>query len=187
VTSERDELKWRLWAESWNHSRHLETMRSQYLGFFFTASLAVAAFAAPDVAKGHLSTSASLILLAVLVFGLDLLAGFLILAVARIGEVLGHYQRAQREIQAEVVGDKTPSWLELPQSSPRRRLRSTQGASEGVLQLALVGFPAILLVASVRSFTVDRIPLGTQVIVSVSLVAAAAVSVACFVASRTRA
>ena len=185
--SDRDELRWRVWGESWNQSRHLETMRSQYLGFFFTATLAVVAFAAPDIAKGHLRTSASLILLAVLVFGLDLLAGFLRLAVARIGEVLARYQQVQATIQAEIVGEgvPVPSWLVLPRSSPRPRLRSTQGASAGVLRLAVAGFPVVLAFATARAFTVDDVPVITGLIVAAALAVATGVSAYCLVAGRT--
>ena len=31
--------KWRIWDQAWEQSRHLEVLRGQYLGFFFTAVL----------------------------------------------------------------------------------------------------------------------------------------------------
>ena len=53
--ADRPALQEQIWEQVWAHSRHLETMRSQYLGFFFTAALAVAAIAAKDLAKDGLT------------------------------------------------------------------------------------------------------------------------------------
>lgn len=76
------------WEQSWIQSRHLETMRGQYLGFFFTAVLGVTAIAGPGLIDDSLRTTGSLQILAALALGLQTLTGFLYLAVTRINAVL---------------------------------------------------------------------------------------------------
>jgi hypothetical protein len=89
--SERSTVKWRIWEEAWAQSRHLEAMRSQYLGFFFTVLLGVTLFGAKEVADQGFRTATSLVLFSILALGVELLATFLLLAVARIGDVLAKY------------------------------------------------------------------------------------------------
>jgi hypothetical protein len=83
------EFTMREWEQAWIHTRHLESMRGQYLGFFFTAVLGVTAFAGPRLADGSLRTPASLLTVAMLALGLQLASGFIYLAIVRLNEVMG--------------------------------------------------------------------------------------------------
>jgi hypothetical protein len=175
--------KWRVWDQAWEQSRHLEMLRGQYLGYFFTAILGVAVFLGKDIADGSLRTVGSLVVLAVVSFLLDLIAAFLLLAVARIGDVLLHYGVMLRGIQDELrtqtgAEETTPLWLRVPTESAagRRRLRSTQGAAEAVLQLSLVAFPMILIAPAARSLVLHEIPVPTKAICLFVFLAGCAVS-----------
>ena len=77
------------WEQSWVHYRHLESMRGQYLGFFFSAVLGVTAVAGPQLIDDSLRTAGSLAVVATLLAGLQTLAAFLYLAVARINVAIG--------------------------------------------------------------------------------------------------
>jgi heme/copper-type cytochrome/quinol oxidase subunit 4 len=79
------------WDEAWAQSRHLETMRGQYLGFFFTVVLGVTAIAGPRLAKDSLRSADALLILAALALGLQVLSGFLYLAIVRLNAVLAYY------------------------------------------------------------------------------------------------
>jgi hypothetical protein len=160
VVSEPNELIWKSWDEAWAQSRHLETMRSQYLGFFFTVLLAAAFFAIKEGAKGGWLSSTALLLPVFLAIGVELLAAALLAFVRRIGEVLVYYTRvvvAIRDDQLVDVGPDRPSWAEpWPLSNtigPRWRLRSTQGASQLVLEASIVATTAALLALAIRVTT----------------------------------
>ncbi|HEX4435258.1 MAG TPA: hypothetical protein VH061_00535 [Solirubrobacteraceae bacterium] len=160
MVSEPNELIWKSWDEAWAQSRHLETMRSQYLGFFFTVLLAAAFFAIKEGAKGGWLSSTALLLPVFLAIGVELLAAALLAFVRRIGEVLVYYTRvvvAIRDDQLVDVGPDRPSWAEpWPLSNtigPRWRLRSTQGASQLVLEASIVATTAALLALAIRVTT----------------------------------
>jgi len=144
-----DGLKGRIWDEVWAHSRHLETMRSQYLGFFFTAVLAVTAIAAKDLAANGMRTTGSLVAFAALMLGVEVLTAFMLLAVKRIGHVLGEYRKSVLAIR-DSSPDHAQSWAALPGESERYAV-STQGAAELVLYGSLLVFLAALLGGGIRS------------------------------------
>jgi len=114
VVSARNDLIWKSWDEAWAQSRHLESMRSQYLGFFFTVLLAAAVFAIREGIKGEWLSSSALLLPFVLALGVELLAAVLLAFVRRIGEVLVYYTRVIAAIRDEQVvdGPDRPSWAE---------------------------------------------------------------------------
>jgi hypothetical protein len=147
-----EDLKGKLWDEVWAHSRHLETMRSQYLGFFFTAVLAVTAIAAKDLAADGLRTTGSLVAFSALMLGLEVLTAFMLLAIRRIGHVLGEYRKAVFQIR-DAAPQSTEPWAQLPGPSERYAV-STQGAAELVLYAALGAFLIALLSGAVRSHVV---------------------------------
>jgi hypothetical protein len=153
-----DGLKGKIWDEVWAHSRHLETMRSQYLGFFFTAVLAVTAIAAKELAGDGLRTTGSLIAFSALMLGLEVLAAFLLLAVKRIGRVLGDYRQSVFAIR-DASRDRTAAWARLPGSADSY-LGSTQGAAESVLYASLVVFLAALVGGAVRSHVIGGLTSG---------------------------
>lgn len=165
------DLKGKVWEQVWAHSRHLETMRSQYLGFFFTAALAVTAIAAKDLADDGLKTSGSLIAFSALMLGLEVLTAFLLLAVKRIGDVLSQYRNSEQLIR----GDSSEKWAQLPGPSEDPAL-STQGAAEGVLYAALGLFLAALVAGAIRSAEVGG---GTAAVCWVAFGLGLVAAVAC--------
>lgn len=166
-----DELVWREWDEAWTHSRHLESMRSQYLGFFFTALLAVTAVIASRVVKDALHSPGSLLAFAGLVLGLDALAAFLYLAVVRINEVRWYYDQIIFKIREEIGSNySTPvdlTSLRLPPVPPRGRVSTV---AKTVLGTAVVGCPIALIAAVVRAATVDPVSGLTVAICCVAVV-----------------
>ena len=158
ASEEFEGLKSKIWDEVWAHSRHLETMRSQYLGFFFTAVLAVTAIAAKDLAANGLRTTGSLVAFSALMLGLEVLAAFMLLAIKRIGHVLGEYRKSVLAIR-DTSADGTASWAQLPGESEKYAV-STQGAAELVLYASLAVFLVALLGGAIRSDVVEGLTSG---------------------------
>lgn len=170
------ELRSKIWEQVWTQSRHLEGMRSQYLGFFFTALLAITAVAGKGLADHQLATDASLVTFALLLAGLQLLTGFLLMAIRRIGMVLLGYSQSIKLIR-QSMADPQPAWAELPERSTSGLL-STQRAAESVLWASLVLFAAALLASAVRAVTVS-VGEGTQVVCWLAFMLAATVTAIC--------
>lgn len=171
------EFTMREWEEAWSHTRHLESMRGQYLGFFFTAVLGVTAIAGPSLANGSLRGSSSLLTVAALAVGLQLLSGFLYLAIIRINEVLGYYLKIILAIKAWMLSsgaavDLSP-YAETPR--PPRPWAGTSGVSQRVLQVGLVGFPVVLIGTVVRSVDVTGLSVTTFACSMALVIALAAV------------
>lgn len=153
----------REWEEAWSHTRHLESMRGQYLGFFFTAVLGVTAIAGPNLASGSLQGSSSLLTVAALAVGLQLLTGFLYLAIIRLNEVLGYYLKIILTIKAWMLSSGAAVDLSAYAETPRppRPWAGTSGVSQRVLQVGLVGFPVVLIWTVVRSVDVTGLSVTT--------------------------
>ena len=150
----------REWEEAWAQSRHLEVMRGQYLGFFFTAVIGVIAIAGPSLVEDSLRSAGSQLVLATLAFGLQTLTGFLYLAVHRINDVLTFYQQKIFAIRAVMIPgskdlvDLTP--FERP-PKPTKDWASTSGVATRVLQVGLIVFPLALACTAGRAVEVDGI------------------------------
>jgi hypothetical protein len=177
VVSAPKDLIWKSWDEAWAQSRHLESMRSQYLGFFFTVLLAATFFAIKEGAKGGWLSSGALLLPIFLALGVELLAAVLLAFVRRIGEVLVYYTRVIVAIRDEQIADLglgRPSWAEpWPLSNtigPRWRLRSTQGASQLVLEASIVAATAAQLALAIRVATLKS---ASSALVAFGIVVAA--------------
>jgi len=155
------DLVLREWDEAWTQSRHLESMRSQYLGFFFAATLGVVVVTGKQLAEDSLASAGSLITLAALALGLELLSAFLYVAVVRINRVLNYYGRLIFWLKSEVYAHHDPpvdlsAYLMWPQPTRhgwKGRLSTTQGTAELVLILGVCVFPVVLLAALVRAAT----------------------------------
>ncbi len=168
--------------QAWAQSRHLETMRSQYLGFFFTAVLAVVALAGPRVADAGLRTSASLATIAALAFGLHLLSAFLFLAVRRMNVVLNHYTKRIISLALELKAGlpiRQPNQgavrppVEAADAPRVSRLASPSGSSRDYLAAGVVVFPFVLA-ASLAAAIAEEVAMG----VCLGLGAALALSLA---------
>lgn len=83
-------------AEAWAHYRHCETVRAQYLSFFFTGYTAVAGFVVtllkPDE-KTQLIADSTLVGVASFLFVLFWVSACFYILIVRLNAVLGHYAR----------------------------------------------------------------------------------------------
>ncbi len=85
-------------GQAWQHYRHLETMRSQYLAFSFTITLASLAVAIPLLAHST-RTISSLLLIGVFVQLYCLIVGSLYFNVRKIRIVLSHYRKTIQSVR----------------------------------------------------------------------------------------
>jgi hypothetical protein len=172
------------WDQAWSQSRHLETMRGQYLGFFFTAVLGVTAVVGPKV---DVDTARSLVVIAALALVLELLSAALYLAVVRLNSVYYWYQRIIFAIRDETLGSP-PAAVDLsafatpPSPSDRPRwaamLATTSGVSRTVPRLGVYSFAAILAAIMVRVATMPH--RSTTAIVICAGALAAGIAIAAF-------
>jgi hypothetical protein len=144
----------REWEQAWAHSRHLETTRGQYLGFFFTAVLGVTAIAGPRLAEDSFRSPSSLLILAALVVGMQFLTAFLYLAVIRLNAILSYYLRIIFVIRNTMI----PASLDVVDLRPLQRppdpvrpWAGTSNVAENVLRFGLVGFLLVLAGTMVRA------------------------------------
>jgi heme/copper-type cytochrome/quinol oxidase subunit 4 len=170
-----DEQRWehvkREWEQAWSQSRHLETMRGQYLGFFFTIVLGVTVVAAPKIADDSLRTSGSILIVVVLSVGLQALSAVLFLAVNRLNNVLGYYDSvifAVRDsfLAAATSGGDVPD-LRPFRDPPRSPRGSVSRVAKFVLQAGIAGFPVAVIVALWRA--IELTPDSTASIVACSV------------------
>jgi hypothetical protein len=117
-----------------------------------------------------------LLLSVALALGVELLAAALLISVRRIGEVLAYYARVIvliRDDRLVNLDRDRPSWAEpWPLSNtigPRWRLRSTQGATQLVLEASIVAVTVALLALAIRVATLKS---ASSVLVSFGIVAA---------------
>lgn len=86
-------------GQAWQHFRHLETMRGQYLAFAFTVTLASYAAAIPLIANIEQIDSVVVLLAGVFVQLYALVLGSLYFSVRKIRVVLAHYRRTIEDIR----------------------------------------------------------------------------------------
>jgi len=82
------------YQQAWDHTRHLETMRSQYLGFLFTIALGSIALGVPVVGSGALNNPVQLVALSSFLAVLFLITVLIYISVRRFGIVYAQYQDA---------------------------------------------------------------------------------------------
>ncbi|HET6571563.1 MAG TPA: hypothetical protein VFG58_08760 [Solirubrobacterales bacterium] len=124
------------------------------LDFFFTAVLGVTAIAGPRLIDDSIGTTDSLAVIATLLVGLQTLAAFLYLAVARINVAVGMHADRIKAIRDKMI----PASRELVDLGPfagapkaNKPWASTSGVATHVLGLALALFPFALAGALARS------------------------------------
>jgi hypothetical protein len=86
-------------AQAWQHFRHLESMRSQYLAFTFTITLASLAAAIPLIANFGENSSLVLLLTGVFILLYSLILASLYFSVRKIRIALAHYRQVTEEIR----------------------------------------------------------------------------------------
>jgi Zn-dependent protease with chaperone function len=154
------------WLQAWNQVRHFETMRGQWLGFFFTVIIGVLAVAGPRLDVGE---SASLALIAALAIALQLFSAALYLVVSRLNEVhtyndrIIYKLRSRMRDEADVFGT-IPAH---PPAPPRAMRVGTLGTTKGVSEYVLFGSAAMLAVIlgldAIRALTTSGITAETRV------------------------
>lgn len=89
-----------MYQQTWNHYRHLEVQRTNYLAFFFTAALGTVGVGIPLIITGDGSSLfAKLMTALALVFVFEALGLFVFASLRRSGRVLKHYDEAMRSIR----------------------------------------------------------------------------------------
>ena len=103
--SKQETLLFHEFDQAWDHYRHNETTRSQYLGYFFALSLGSAAFGAQTFRSGALSSALDLILFGIFLLVFAFLTGFVYLGIRKAGVVLTHYESAWNQIRKYFYSD----------------------------------------------------------------------------------
>lgn len=132
--------------QPWDHYRHTETQRLQYLGYFFTVSLGSAALAGPVLSSAGPDTESRTIAVALFMAVFQTSTYFVFLSVHRFGAVLEHYLQAMvllRRRRAELANVDDPFATILnTRESPRLASMGTpfrvQAAAERILFAALM-------------------------------------------------
>jgi hypothetical protein len=172
------------WDQAWNQVRHFETMRGQWLGFFFTAVLGVTAIAGPRL---HADSSRSVLVIAVLALVLEAWSAALYLAVARLNEVHRYNDKIIFAIRDKTV-ESPPAAVDIsayrrPPSPPRQgwagNLASTKGASQLVLILGVDLFAFALIADLVRAATLATVSVPAVALCSLASCAGIAIAGFC--------
>lgn len=150
-------------VQNWQHHRHLESQRNQYLGFFFTALLASVGLLAALAGKQDFDPQVLIAVGSVLSFVLNAISFGIYAAVCKIGAVLRFYdaeiallrRRMFKDltVEAEGYGSRALAGLHMPPLM-RTKIYSVQGMAETIL----AGTSAGLLVTqlAITAFAVWR-------------------------------
>jgi hypothetical protein len=137
--------------QAWDHYRHNETTRSQYLGYFFALSLGVAGFGTQTVKSSSLSSPLELILLEVFLLVFAFLAGFVYLGIRKAGIVLGHYESVWNNIREHFyvgVDTRTDPYRSLNiRSYDHRALRSRWTGIQVSSEFIVLFFSALTIIS----------------------------------------
>jgi hypothetical protein len=145
----------REWEQAWNHYRHLETTRTQYLGFFFTvliASIGLAVGLLKDVKHSDLPA---------VLFGLFVLAEVVFLitlglytAIKKMGYVLKRYHIIIRSVRNESDFASSKDFpfnlsdmIDYPAAVLDAKVYSVQRTAELTLGVIAVGLISLLLIS----------------------------------------
>jgi hypothetical protein len=90
--------------QAWEHYRHLESGRSQYVGFFFTVLLASAGFGIPALTEETWRNPGRLLEITGLLWLFSVVAISLYIAVRRNQELLWGYENIIARIRCEIYG-----------------------------------------------------------------------------------
>lgn len=159
--TDTDDIKPYLLAEfdqAWMHYRHVESMRTQYLGFFFTISLGSTALAVPAVSADALDNPSRLASFAVFLWVFSAVASFIYISVRKAGPVLSHYEAVMRAVRERWY--TSPDDTDLPSlfdvrvrlaGVARSAAFSTQWSAEWTIRFFHLLATAALLLLMVRA------------------------------------
>jgi hypothetical protein len=148
--------------QAWEHYRHNENTRSQYLGYFFVLAVGSAAFGAQTARSHTLSAPLDLVLFGVFLLTLAFLTGFVYLGVRKAGIVLAHYEALWNDIRRYFYSDS--DWETKPykslniRGSGHRALISRWTRMQSSSEFILLFFSFLVVVSeallSARLFTI---------------------------------
>ncbi len=122
------------------HYRHLETARSQYLGFFFVITLGAISVGLPLVAAGSLSTRTQVLVIAGFLFAYSAITATILVAVVRTGEVLHHLESVFQYVRDVYPSGRRSSLLDglpatgrIPHPASRRLEFQVQRTAEQLM------------------------------------------------------
>lgn len=148
-------------GQAWQHYRHLEVLRGQYIGFAFTVTFASLALTVPLIASSPQVGSITLPIGAFLLF-YGLFVGSLYLNVRKIRFLLAHYQKVLEDVRAYFY-DHIPNLdfdvdglnvLRVDHPLIRSRLFRSQTTSESILAMLLIvatGTQMIFIIVTLRA------------------------------------
>ena len=148
------------YQQAWDHYRHIENARTQYLGFFFTASLGGVALAAPILAANAGRLDIQLVSLGSFTAVFEVFALFVLMSVSRFGVVLLRYDIAMtrirwRRARITKVRPKAATYLWTGHSPAwRSAQRAAEAIVMGFLAVGVVTFVIVVGVAVTHSFFV---------------------------------
>ena len=158
--------------QAWEHYRHNETTRSQYLGYFFALTVGSAAFATQAVNSRSLSSALDLLLLGVFVLTFAFLTGFVYLGIRKAGVVLAHYESVWNNIRRYFYSDadfqsKPYSSLSI-RSSDHQALRSRWTRLQSSSEFIILFFSGVTITSQAllcaRLFTIPNATLAERLI-----------------------
>jgi hypothetical protein len=152
--------------QAWDHYRHNETVRSQYLGYFFALSLGSAAFGAQTVRSDALSSAPDqdLVLFGIFLLVFAFLTGFVYLGIRKAGVVLTHYESVWNNIRKYFYSDvdiQSEPYSSLSiRSYNHRALRSRLTRMQSSSEFVVLFFSALTVISqalvSARLFTIHN-------------------------------
>lgn len=125
--------------EAWQHYRHLELMRMQYLAFFFTLIFGCIGFtitALKDLQPQN--TSQTLLGVFSLTWLLQMLTIVMFASVRKIRFVLMHYENVMKQVRAIIYPHEQNFWCdfnrhEIPHPATRMKIFDNQNVAEYIL------------------------------------------------------
>src|SRR5450759_4654560 len=162
----RDQLLLAEFGEAWSHYRHIEVMRQQYVGLFFSLLIGVSGLTATLAPKVDLSLPASLLGAAGLMWALSVFSMLLFANIRKMGRVLGAYEATMKFVREEVYGDdydrlftglSVRAMGDPVMTLPIYRLQSV---SEWILGASALGFSAGLVALTI--YVWNSIELGLR-------------------------
>jgi hypothetical protein len=162
--------------QAWIHYRHLETMRGQYLGFFFTISLGSITLSIPAIGAGALDDAPQLVALSGFVQVFFLLTALIYISVRKLGIVLAHYERVIGLVRSHFYAEDSTLVAslhvrEMDHPVMRSRLFRVQGMAEAILRLFffLSIFGELLLLVRLMVLRAATWQLGLVAVLAVSI------------------
>jgi hypothetical protein len=158
--------------QAWEHYRHNETARSQYLGYFFALTVGSAAFGTQAVNSHSLSSALDLLLLGVFILTFAFLTGFVYLGIRKAAVVLAHYESVWNNIRKYFYTNadfQSEPYSSLSiRSSDHRALRSRWTRMQSSSEFVILFFSGVAVISqallTARLFIISNVTLAERLI-----------------------